>query len=312
MGASKSRTILPRHPPQPLPRGFLNWLDSIDINRFVTGTLDSICEELLTTLRDPTDPAPVLVEGFVGNGILVRHALFPNQAHNDVQLDTYLTAFTFDGSPPGNFGDKVAICRILLDRFIHDLVDLPQYQVAATHSHARQRMVACANTYRQFMANGYRMDFALLEETFLQRLQQGRLQRFTGTLRALLVDEYQDTNPLQEQIYFSIVQQAGASFTIVGDDDQSLYRFRGATVELFRDFQPRFVQRLPQQPQPQLQYLVTNYRSTPAIVGFFNTFIHTDASFQNARVQPPKPQIVRSAQPTASRFSVCSGKMLQR
>lgn len=286
------KNYLMANPPHPMPAGFVNWLDSIDINRFVTGTLDSICEELLTSLRDPTDPAPVLVEGFVGNGILTRHALFPNQAHNDPNLETYLTSFTFDGSPPRNFGEKIAICRTFLDRFIHDLVDLNQYQTAAPHTQARQRMVACANTYRQFMAEGYRMDFALLEETFLQRLQHGRLQRFTSNLLALLVDEYQDTNPLQERIYFSVLQQTGASFTIVGDDDQSLYRFRGATVELFRDFQQRFVQQLPQQPQPQLQYLVTNYRSTPPIVSFFNTFIQVDPGFQSARVQPPKPQIV--------------------
>ena len=142
------------------------------------------------------------------------------------------------------------------------------------------------------MADGYRMDFALLEETFLQRLQQGRLQRFTGTLRALLVDEYQDTNPLQERIYFTIIQQTAASFTIVGDDDQSLYRFRGATVELFRDFQQRFAQQVPQQPPPQSEYLVANYRSTPTIVGYFNTFIQNCTNFQAARVQPPKPQIV--------------------
>lgn len=282
---------LASQPPNPMPVGFELWLDSIDINRFVTGTLDSICEELLTTHRDPTDPAPVLVEGFVGNGILVRNSLFPNQAHADANLDTYLSLFTFDGNPAGNFGEKVSICRTLLDRLIHDRVDLNQFQGGATHTQARQRLVACANTYRQFMANGYRMDFALLEETFLQRLQQGRLQRFTNTLRALLVDEYQDTNPLQESIYFTIIQWAGASLTIVGDDDQSLYRFRGATVELFRDFQQRFVQYLPQQPAPQLQYLVTNYRSTPAIVTFFNTFIQTCTNFQGARVQPPKPSI---------------------
>jgi DNA helicase II / ATP-dependent DNA helicase PcrA len=234
------------------PAGFVNWLDSIDINRFVTGTLDSICEEILTTHRDPSDPAPVLVEGFVGNGILTRHALFPNQVHNDPNLDAYLTAFTFDGSAPQNFGEKIGICRTFLDRFVHDLVDLNQYQAAPTHQQARQRLAACAASYRQFMAGGYRMDFALLEETFLQRLRQGRLQRFTNGLRALLVDEYQDTNPLQEQIYFTNIQQTGASFTIVGDDDQSLYRFRGATVELFRDFQQRFVQQVPNQRQPHL------------------------------------------------------------
>jgi DNA helicase-2/ATP-dependent DNA helicase PcrA len=200
--------------------------------------------------------------------------------------------FTFDGTAPRNFGETVEICRTLLDRFIHDLVDLNHYAGAATHTQARHLLVNCAATYRQVMADGYRMDFALLEETFLQRLRQGRLQRFTGSLRALLVDEYQDTNPLQEHIYFTCVQQSGAFFTIVGDDDQSLYRFRGATVELFRDFQYRFGQHLPQQPQPHQEYLVDNYRSTPSIVNFFNTFIQTDPGFQNARVQPPKPQIV--------------------
>ena len=273
--------------------GFVNWLDTIDINRFVTGTLDSICEEVLRTYRDPTDPAPVLVEGFVGNGILVRDALFPNQVHKDDPiLDAYLKAFTFDGSAPKNFGEKIGICRTFLDRFVHDLVDLNQYQSAATHQQARQRLAYCAASYRQSMTEGYRMDFALLEETFLQRLQQGRLERFTNGLKALLVDEYQDTNPLQEQIYSTIIQHTGASYTIVGDDDQSLYRFRGATVELFRDFRRRFVRQVQNAPQPQLEYLVDNYRSTPAIVGFFNTFIQNDTDFQAARVQPPKPRIV--------------------
>ena len=286
------KEYLLNNPPGPSPTGLVNWLDTIDINRFVTGTLDSICEEVLTTYRDPTDPAPVLVEGFVGNGILVREALFPNQVHNDPDLDTYLTTFTFDGNPPRNFGEEVGICRTFLDRFVHDLVDLNQYQNASTDQQARQRLVSCATSYRQSMTADYRMDFALLEETFLQRLQQGRLQRFTNGLRALLVDEYQDTNPLQEQIYSTIVQHTGVSYTIVGDDDQSLYRFRGATVELFRDFQQRFVQQVQNIPQPQLEYLVDNYRSTPAIVSFFNIFIQNDTGFQPARVQPPKPRII--------------------
>lgn len=283
---------LAANPPQPPSADFSDWLDTIDINRFVTGTLDSICEELLTTLRDPTDPAPVLVEGFVGNGILVREALFPNQVHSDPNLDAYLAAFTFDGTGPGNFGEKVGICRTLLDRFIHDLVNLNQFKSHADHQAARQRLAACAASYRKFMADGYRLDFALLEETFLHRLRQGRLQRFTDGLRALLVDEYQDTNPLQEQLYFTLMQQTNASLTIVGDDDQSLYRFRGATVELFRDFPQRFAQHVPNEPHPHLEYLVENYRSTPGIVRFFNDFIQNDPDFQGARVQPAKPPIV--------------------
>ncbi|WP_237671784.1 DEAD/DEAH box helicase [Syntrophus gentianae] len=287
---------LRENPPLPTTAGFGSWIDSIDINRFVTGTLDSICEELLTTHRDPTDPAPVLVEGFVGNGILVRHALFPNQVHNNPALDAYLAGFSFSGTAPANFGEKIGICRTFLDRFVHDLIDLNNYQGTGNHREARQCLAECSASYRQFMAAGYRMDFALLEETFLQRLQQRRLQRFTNNIRALLVDEYQDTNPLQEQIYFTILQQTNASLTIVGDDDQSLYRFRGATVELFRDFQQRLIQHVPNRPQLHLEYLIDNYRSTPPIVAFFNSFIQNDDSFQSARVQPPKPQIVAQRQ----------------
>jgi DNA helicase-2/ATP-dependent DNA helicase PcrA len=110
-------------------------------------------------------------------------------------------------------------------------------------------------------------------------------------VRALLIDEYQDTNPLQEHIYFELVRQTHPSLTIVGDDDQSLYRFRGATIELFRDFVANFRTSFPGQVTPKLRYLIENYRSTPEIVQFFNDFVDTDPAFAAARVQPPKPRI---------------------
>src|SRR5262249_9044077 len=146
------QTYLHQNPPNPLPHGFASWLDSIDINRFVTGTLDSICEELLTTHREPADPAPILVEGFEGNGILVRHALFPDGSRANQALATYLSLFTRDGNAPENFGETLAICRTLIDRFVHDLVNLTSYQNSPTHSQGRQALVTALNSYRQFMA----------------------------------------------------------------------------------------------------------------------------------------------------------------
>ena len=286
------KDYLTSRPPQPALPAFQTWLDEIDINRFLTGTLDSICEEALRTNRHPAEPAPVLVEGFVGNGILMRRALFPNQLHNDPQLQQYLASFTLDGTPPQNFGQITTICRTIFDRFVYDIVDLASFQAVGNHQQPRQRLVATVNSYRQFMSQGNRLDFALLEEMFLDRLRRGRLQRFTEGLRALLIDEYQDTNPLQEAIYFALIDQTNVSLTIVGDDDQSLYRFRGATVELFRDIHQRFVTCLPLQRPPQSVYLLNNYRSSPEIVNFVNEFVRYDAAFQQARVQPPKPRIV--------------------
>lgn len=284
-------------PPHGATAAFHRWLSRIDINRFVTGTLDSLCEEILTTHRDPADPAPVLVEGFVGNALLIRNGLFPSGAHTNVGLAAYLANFTFDGSAPRNFGETVEVCRTMIDRLIHDEVDVSRFQAGIPHTSGRIAVADALTAYRTFMDRQNQMDFARLEEVFLQRLRGARLQRFTTNVRALLVDEYQDTTPLQESIYLELVRQTAASFTVVGDDDQSLYRFRGATVELFRDFQPRFQLLVPGAARPQLQYLIDNYRSTPDIVSFFNDFVRNDIGFASARVQPPKPPMVASLPP---------------
>lgn len=283
---------LPQNPPTPMPAGFMQWLDSIDINRFITGTLDSICEDTLTTYRDPGDAPPVLVEGFVGNALLAREGMFPSGALNSQPLGNYLAQFTRDGQAPRNFGETINVCRTVVDRLIQDQVDIAAFSNGTPHTQGRQVVVNSHQAYRAHMAQTNRMDFAGLEEVFLARLTQGRLQRFTAAIRAVLVDEYQDTNPLQEAIYFELVRQTQPAFTVVGDDDQSLYRFRGATVELFCHFASRLGNAVNGLPPASVEHLVENYRSTPEIVVFFNAHISCDPNFAGGRVQPPKPQIV--------------------
>lgn len=287
-----TRECLRQHPPSPLPPGFVDWLDLIDINRFVTGTLDSLCEDALTRYRASGDAPPVLVEGFVGNALLGREGMLPSGALNHGPLYAYLAQFTLDGQPPHNFGEALSVCRTVVDRIIQDQVDPAAFITAGTHTQGRQLVVASLNTYRTYMSQTNRMDFAGLEHVFLDRLMAGRLNRFTSTIRALLVDEYQDTNPLQESIYFELVRQTAPSVTVVGDDDQSLYRFRGATVELFNSFASRLAAAVPSLAAARTEHLIDNYRSTPEIVTFFNNFVLYDPAFTGARVQPPKPQIV--------------------
>ena len=270
-----------------------NWLDSIDINQFVTGTLDSICNDILTTIRSQSDPVPVVVEGFVNNAIFKFYGLFATGANDNSKLDEYLSDFTFSGNRPRNFKEKLELCRTIIDRCAQDQVNLCQYQQATEHNEARRAIVSAFEAYREYMDENHQLDYARLEEIFYEQLVQGKFdERFTSNLRALLVDEYQDTNPLQESIYFELVRRSDASFTIVGDDDQSLYRFRGATVELFRDFIPRYNQVFDKSQSPETKYLVENYRSTPEIVEFFNDFITNDPDFAPARVYSGKPRIV--------------------
>ena len=54
----------------------------------------------------------------------------------------------------------------------------------------------------------------------------------------VIIDEYQDTNHIQEKIFFSLAK-GHKNICVVGDDDQALYRFRGATVENLVEFEER-------------------------------------------------------------------------
>jgi DNA helicase-2/ATP-dependent DNA helicase PcrA len=285
------RRHLEQNRPTGAPPAFDAWLRTIDVNQFVTGTLDSICEDVTTSLRDPGVPIPVLLESFVANAIFLRRGIFPTGAWNAPDVNAFLAQFTFAGTPPRNVGETLSVSRTLIDRFIHDRVDLNSFVAAVPHTSARARLRAAFDAYRQYMDAGQRLDFARLEERFLERLTAGGYERFVQSIRAVLVDEYQDTNPLQEQIYFRLVDRANASLTVVGDDDQSLYRFRGATVELFRDFENRLHTEVPRLPRATRLDLLENYRSTPEIVAFVNDYITNDPGFSNARVQPLKPPI---------------------
>jgi DNA helicase-2/ATP-dependent DNA helicase PcrA len=94
----------------------------------------------------------------------------------------------------------------------------------------------------------------------------GTMHRF----KHVIVDEYQDTNAIQERIFFRL---AGGSknVCVVGDDDQALYRFRGATVENFVRFPERCLAHLGG--EPTRIELNINYRSRAPIVELYTHFI---------------------------------------
>ncbi|MDZ7648442.1 MAG: UvrD-helicase domain-containing protein [Cytophagales bacterium] len=93
------------------------------------------------------------------------------------------------------------------------------------------------------------------------------------------MDEYQDTNSIQEQIYFELAKKC-KNICVVGDDDQALYRFRGATVENLVEFESRCKKYLGVAPKK--ISLNTNYRSKKFIVDFYCDFINqTDWKKEN-------------------------------
>lgn len=270
---------------------YAEFLSVVDVNRYMAGTLDSICEEAVRDMRNPNEAPPVVLDESAARALLARRGEIGTElnAVGD-ELRTYLGRYSFSGDPVQTVGDATAIARTIVDRLIQDRVDLQAFAAPHEHQAAREAILRIKGRYEQHLATTNQLDFALLEQTFLEKLEAGMLPRSMTELKAVLVDEYQDTNPLQEAIYFELVRRTGATLTVVGDDDQSLYRFRGATIELFRDFETRCRAALGCD-APTLVCLEENYRSSEQIVSFFNGYIQNDQDFSGARVVLPPPHV---------------------
>ncbi len=266
-----------------------NFLKKLYINRLVTGTLDSISQTIMQDFRAPGVEPPVVLDQFVAKSLLLREGLFESGRYQNQDLREYLKKVGNSSWYP-SIGDMVSKAKDFSDRFLHDCVDVDKFTTQAPAHPGRRHLADVVNGYLGALAREGVMDFAMLEEEFYERLAGGQLETFCQGLRAVLVDEYQDTNLLQEMIYFELARRASGAITVVGDDDQSLYRFRGATVDLFTDFPVRVKKELRLRRKPKPEYLLTNYRSTQSIIKFYNAFASADPDFQPARVKD-KPEV---------------------
>jgi ATP-dependent DNA helicase Rep len=101
----------------------------------------------------------------------------------------------------------------------------------------------------------------------LMRTQADARAKWQGLFRHVLVDEYQDTNAIQYELLKELVGEPGrARFTAVGDDDQSIYGWRGATIDNLKRLPADF-------PSLKVIPLEQNYRSTGAILRAANAVI---------------------------------------
>ena len=107
-------------------------------------------------------------------------------------------------------------------------------------------------------------DLILLPVRLLKEVEES-LHRWSERFRYIMVDEYQDTNMLQVDLLSSLASRWG-NLCVVGDDDQSIYRWRGARVENILEFEARF-------PGTTVVKLTRNYRSTREILDLANGLI---------------------------------------
>jgi len=136
----------------------------------------------------------------------------------------------------------------------------------------RRRMIDLYARYEQACATAGLIDFGelLLRSLELLRDNAELAKQYQQRFQHVLVDEFQDTNAIQYRWLRMLAGPAGKPF-VVGDDDQSIYRWRGARIENLYRFQQDY-------PGTQLVRLEQNYRSTANILNAANAVIANNAS----------------------------------
>ncbi len=162
-----------------------------------------------------------------------------------------------------------ATCVAIYSRVVNARITLAEvlgrhFPWAAAHEAALGRLFSAYVEAKQ--AQGV-LDYDDLLLYFAQALAEPALAgEIAGRFDHLLVDEYQDTNSLQAEIALKL-RPGGRGLTVVGDDAQSIYSFRAATVRNILDFPKHF------DPPARVVALERNYRSTAPILAASNAVI---------------------------------------
>jgi DNA helicase-2/ATP-dependent DNA helicase PcrA len=246
-----------------------------DLAKMYVGTVHSLCQRLLTDRRFQPNRdrgrSPRLLDD------LDQYLFVSRTRHWKMLLeaggfgdDATTRLNTFFGSQSQSRHEAISYCLALFNRLSEERID-PVAAAAQTVDPVFKQLLRMYRAYRELLAGTDRAaltDFSLLQRHALDLLES--TPAAAKVFAHVIVDEYQDTNAIQERLFFRLA--AGSrNLCVVGDDDQALYRFRGATVENFVEFPARCRHEFGV--KPERIPLGTNYRSRRKIVDFFDGFM---------------------------------------
>jgi DNA helicase-2/ATP-dependent DNA helicase PcrA len=265
-----------------------------DLTPMYIGTVHSLCQRILSDRRHfvmdrHRNRAPQLLDELSQYFHLSRNRNWNEiLAFGGLTEDAHATINAIWDAKYPSMSKHVAVvnCMSIFNRFSEECIDPDQ---------ARRDIKKVAKHYEQFsftpgqielllklykayrnslqLDGGLRLtDFALLQQEAFNLLSTHEGSQ--NVFKHVIIDEYQDTNSIQERIFFRLASGT-KNICVVGDDDQALYRFRGATVENFVEFPNRCKEHL--SITPRRISLDINYRSRKQIVDFYKTFmVQTD------------------------------------
>lgn len=248
-----------------------------DISKMYVGTLHSLCQRIIADRRFIADRSRVRLPSLMDEMdqyFLVNSSYFW-KAIRELLLVEDDENFRMDlknyfGNRSSSRHDCTQSLRGIFNRFSEENLSPEKVCEKAIQSND-EILLKIANIYKWYLQelfNKNQLDFSLLQQRALDVLVKSDHTSFE--FKHVIIDEFQDTNRIQELLIFQLAK-GHKNVCVVGDDDQALYRFRGATVENFVQFPERcnfYLQRVPKKIK-----LSINYRSRRQIVKTYTSFM---------------------------------------
>jgi len=240
---------------------------TFNVNEMYIGTIHSICLRLLEENRELTclKRNYTLMDQFDQQYFIYQKIKEYDVIENMRLIDGIMTQ-NRTGKSDWN---RTAILVKWINRLSEEAVDISR--LSKDKDLAIVALADCYQLYRQHISGANVLDFSTIQYETWQMLKKypAVVKKLQEQLTYIMIDEYQDTNTIQEAILLKLVGKAG-NICVVGDDDQGLYRFRGATIRNILEFPRNFSKGKCIQ-----EKLTTNYRSHPNIVSFYNQWMET-------------------------------------
>lgn len=148
-----------------------------------------------------------------------------------------------------------------------ELITAGQYRLKAQGDFRKAKMAEAYQMYQDALVKNNAMDFddLIMNTVELLKTNPDVLNDYQKRFKYIMVDEYQDTNTAQFQL-IRLLAGGYKNLCVVGDDDQSIYKFRGANIRNILDFEKYY-------PEAKVIRLEQNYRSTQNILSAANAVI---------------------------------------
>ncbi len=151
-----------------------------------------------------------------------------------------------------------------------ELISPEEYELKAAGDYRMQKIAAAYREYQSVLRRNNAMDFddLIMKTVELFQTDTEVLGNYQRRFKYIMVDEYQDTNTAQFEL-IRLLAAAHHNLCVVGDDDQSIYKFRGANIRNILDFEKFY-------PEAAVIRLEQNYRSTQNVLDAANAVIRNN------------------------------------